>query len=83
MGNGHLHPLNLCIGEAKAAVNLGVTIYEQSPVLRIEKQSKPMVVTEQGSITADFVVLAGNAYHFLEPKLRGIMFPVNSFILAT
>lgn len=83
MGNGHLHPLNLCIGEAKAAVNLGATIYEQSPVLRIEKQSKPMVVTEQGSITADFVVLAGNAYHFLEPKLRGIMFPVNSFILAT
>ena len=83
MGNGHLHPLNLCIGEAKAAVNLGATIYEQSPVLRIEKQSHPMVVTEQGSITADFVVLAGNAYHFLEPKLRGIMFPVNSFILAT
>ena len=25
MGNGHLHPLNLCIGEARAAASLGVT----------------------------------------------------------
>jgi len=83
MGNGHLHPLNLCIGEARAAVSLGVTFYEQSHVLNIEKGSKPKVVTEQGSVTADAVVIAGNAYHFLERKLRGIMFPVNSFIVAT
>jgi glycine/D-amino acid oxidase-like deaminating enzyme len=83
MGNGHLHPLNLCIGEARAAVSLGVKIYEQSNVLNIEKGSRPTVVTEQGSVTADAVVIAGNAYHFLERKLRGIMFPVNSFIVAT
>jgi len=83
MGNGHLHPLKLCIGEARAAVSQGATIYEQSPVLRIEKHAKPTVVTEEGSITADFVVLAGNAYHFLERKLRGSLFPVNSFIIAS
>ena len=77
MGNGHLHPLNLCIGEAQAAASLGVTIYEQSPVLDIEKGRK------HGSVTADAVVIAGNAYHRLERKLRGIMFPVNSFIIAT
>jgi glycine/D-amino acid oxidase-like deaminating enzyme len=29
------------------------------------------------------VVLAGNAYHFLERKLRGSVFPVNSFIITT
>lgn len=83
MGNGHLHPLNLCLGEARAAVSLGATIYENSPVLHIEKSGKPRVITQQGSVTADFVVLAGNAYHFLEPKLRGFLFPVNSFIIAT
>ena len=83
MGNGHLHPLNLCLGEARAAHALGTTIYEQSPVLRIEKREKPIVVTEHGSVTADFVVLAGNAYHFLERKLRGVLLPVNSFIIAT
>jgi gamma-glutamylputrescine oxidase len=83
MGNGHLHPLNLCIGEARAAVSRGATIFEQSPVLRIEHGARPIVVTELGSVTADFVVIAGNAYHFIEPKLRGKMFPVNSFIIAT
>jgi len=83
MGNGHLHPLNLCIGEARAAQSLGVTIHEQSPVLDIEKGSKPRVVTQRGSVTADAAVIAGNAYHELEHKLRGIMFPVNSFIIAT
>lgn len=83
MANGHLHPLNLCIGEARAAVSLGATIYEQSPVIKIEKGDRPRVVTQQGSVSADAVVIAGNAYHTLERKLRGIMFPVNSFIIAT
>ena len=83
MGNGHLHPLNLCIGEANAAVSQGATIYEQSPVLTIKKGSRPEVITQQGSVSADFVVIAGNTYHSLENKLRGIMFPVNSFIIAT
>ena len=83
MGNGHLHPLNLCVGEARAAHSLGVTIYEQSPVLKIQKGSKARVVTQHGAVTADFVVIAGNAYHALENKLRGIMFPVRSYIIAT
>lgn len=82
-GNGHLHPLNLCIGEANAAVSLGATIYEQSPVINIEKGDRPRVVTKNGSVSAEIVILAGNAYHFLEKKLRGIMFPVKSFIVAT
>ena len=82
-GNGHVHPLNLCIGEARAAVSLGATIYENSPVTEIKRGIKATVVTKSGSVTADFVVLAGNAYHFLERKLRGILFPVNSFIIGS
>lgn len=83
MGNGHLHPLNLCMGEARAAVSQGATIYEQSEVRRIEQGGKPTVVTENGAVTADFVVLAGNAYQFVNKKLRSQLFPVNSFIIAT
>jgi glycine/D-amino acid oxidase-like deaminating enzyme len=83
MGNGHLHPLKLCVGEARAAVSQGATIYEQSPVVRIDHGHKARVVTEHGAVTADTVVLAGNAYHTLERKLGGIMFPVRSFIIAT
>jgi glycine/D-amino acid oxidase-like deaminating enzyme len=83
MGNGHLHPLKMCVGEARAAVSLGATIYEQSPAIDIEKGSRARVVTQHGAVSADTVILAGNAYHVLDRKLRGIMFPVNSFIIAT
>jgi glycine/D-amino acid oxidase-like deaminating enzyme len=83
MGNGHLHPLNLCMGEARAAVSQGATIYEQTEVRRIEQGGKSTVVTENGAVTADFVVLAGNAYQFVNKKLRSQLFPVNSFIIAT
>jgi len=83
MGNGHLHPLNLCLGEARAAVTMGTTICEQSPVLRIEHGDKPRVITAEGSVSADMVVLAGNAYHFIEPRPPGSMFPVNSYVITT
>ena len=83
MGNGHVHPLNLCIGEARAAASLGVAISERSPVTRVIEGSRPRVETAHGSVSADFVVIAGNAYHGVAPALRGIMFPVNSFIVAT
>jgi gamma-glutamylputrescine oxidase len=83
MGNGHLHPLNLCLGEARAASELGATIHEGTEALSIEHGARPKVTTADGSVTADFVVIAGNAYHLVEPQLRGIMFPVNSFIIAT
>ena len=83
MRNGHVHPLNLCKGEARAAASLGVKISEQSPVNEIRHGARATVVTAQGTVTADTVVVAGNAYHSIEKKLRGIMFPVNSFIVAT
>jgi gamma-glutamylputrescine oxidase len=82
--DGHLHPLNLCIGEARAAHGLGVRIFEQSPVTGIEHGARPTVVTAGGRIQADSVVLAGNAYHFLEPRqLANLVFPAGSFIMAT
>ncbi len=83
MANGHLHPLNLCVGEAMAAAGLGVTIHEHSAVLSIERGPRPRVVTGEGSVTAEFVIIAGNAYHALEKQLKGTMLPVNSFIIAT
>ena len=81
--NGHLHPLNLCIGEADAARALGAVISEKSPVIKITHGVKPVVETQHVSVKADFVVLAGNAYHFIEPKLRGAVLPVKSFIIGS
>ena len=82
--DGHLHPLNLCIGEAGAAAALGVRIFEQSPVIDIEHGKRPKVVTANGQVSADAVVLAGNAYSRLEPKqLSNLVFPAGSYIIAT
>lgn len=84
MRNGHVHPLNLCQGEAHAASNLGVQIFEQSAVTKIVHGQRPRVVTAHGHIDADTVVLAGNAYHALEKKqLSGLTFPAGSYIIAT
>ncbi len=82
--DGHLHPLNLCIGEARAAHGLGVQIFEQSPVTGIEHGPRPVVVTAKGRVEADNVVLAGNAYHLLESRhLANLTFPAGSYIIGT
>ena len=83
MGNGHLHPLNLCIGEARAAESLGTVMYEQSAALKIDHGDAVRVSTAEGSVTADFALLAGNAYQWLDRKLRSQFLPVRSYIVAT
>ncbi len=82
--NMHLHPLNLCIGEARAAASLGAQIFEHSPVLDIVHGDRPAVVTAQGRINAKQVFLAGDVYHQLEKKkLGGLIFPAPGGIVAT
>ena len=83
--SGHLHPLNLCLGEARAAAGQGVHICEGSAALGIrETGSRVVVSTGSGQVNAGAVVLAGNAYQQLEArKLRGQVFPAGSYIIAT
>lgn len=83
MGNGHLHPLNLCLGEAQAATALGVQFFEQSAAMRLAHGDAVRVSTAEGSVTADFAVLAGNAYQTLVKSVRTRFFPVRSYIIAT
>ncbi|AZD54194.1 NAD(P)/FAD-dependent oxidoreductase [Pseudomonas chlororaphis subsp. aurantiaca] len=82
--NLHLHPLNLCIGEARAAESLGALIFEHSEVLQIVHGERPAVITAQGRIDARQVLLAGDVYHKLEPKqLKGKIFPAMGGIVTT
>ena len=82
--NGHIQPLNLCIGEAKALETLGGRIFEQSRVMALEHGERPTVRTDQGSVTATQVVFAGNAYMGgLIPKLASRVLPSSSSIIAT
>ncbi len=82
--NMHVHSLNLVLGEAKAAANLGVRIFEHSKVLEVKEGQRPTVLTEHGSVKANKVLLAGNAYHRLaRSKMSGKIFPAAGGIIAT
>ena len=84
MGSGHLHPLNLALGEAGAAAQLGVKLFEHSAVTRIDYGPQVRVHTAQGSVRANSVVLGCNAYlKDLNPQLSGKVLPAGSYIIAT
>ncbi len=79
-GSGHGDPLALALGLAQAAKALGVRIFENSRVTSIA----PKVLTDHGSVSADFTVLACNGYlGDLHPKTARHIMPINNFIVAT
>lgn len=81
---GHIHPLNLALGEAAAVESLGGTIHEHSPVIRIERDETPLVHTPKGTVRAKFVVVAGNAYlGNLVPELAAKSMPCGTQVIAT
>lgn len=82
---GHMHPLNLALGEAAALESLGGTIYETSPVVKIDSiTGKPVVRTATGSVTPDILILAGNAYlGGLVPMLDTRIMPFSTQMMAT
>lgn len=84
MGSGHLHPLNLALGEAAAAASLGVQLFEDSPVSRIDHGREVRVHAARGQVRAKYLVLACNAYiNGLEPTLSGKVLPAGSYVIAT
>lgn len=83
-GSGHLHPLNLVLGEARVAASLGVRLFEHSPVLEIIHGTTVQVRSTHGSVRAGSLVLACNAHlDELEPRLSGKVLPAGSYIIAT
>jgi gamma-glutamylputrescine oxidase len=87
-GSGHLHPLKYCLGLGAAAAAAGVRIFENSPVLLLERGRKPVVKTAQGECACDFVVLAGNVYlaeygDDVAPEVSSRIMPVGTYMIAT
>ena len=84
MGSGHLHPLNLALGEAAAAQQLGVQLFENSAVTHIDYGPEVKVHTALGTVRAKSLVLGCNAYlKDLNPQLSGKVLPAGSYIIAT
>lgn len=81
---GHIHPLNLVLGEARALEALGGRIYEQSPAIGVDTGPSPTVRTQAGAVRARYVLVCGNAYlGRLLPEISGKIMPVSSQIIAT
>ena len=82
---GHLHPLNFALGIAKAALAQGARIFEQTKALRYDTAGgKARIDTAQGSVTADWLLLAGDGYlSGLDGTVEARVMPINNFILAT
>ncbi len=82
---GHIHPLNLALGEAAALRKSGATIFEETRMTNIESDSgKPVVVTDKGRVSCNKLVLCGNAYlGAAEPRLASRVMPVSTQVMAT
>ncbi|MEM8541414.1 MAG: FAD-binding oxidoreductase [Pseudomonadota bacterium] len=83
---GHIHPLKLVVGTARVAAKNGAHLHENSPVTAIRHENgKTRIETKSGTVTADRVLLAVNAYgsEKLEPVMASHVMPIQSFIGAT
>jgi gamma-glutamylputrescine oxidase len=72
MGGGHVHSLNLLLGEAKALSELyGVRIFEYSPALEVTYGSQVVVRTAKGRVRARKLVWAVDGFNNrIEPELH-------------
>lgn len=85
MGGGHVHSLNLLLGEAKACHEIyGVKIFEHSPVLEVTYGNKIRVRTAKGIVTADKLLWACDSFlNKLEPRLHKTTINTYAFQLMT
>ncbi|MGJ8523760.1 Gamma-glutamylputrescine oxidoreductase [Carnimonas sp. R-84981] len=81
---GHIHPLNMALGEADAIRRNGGRVFEQSPALSIRHSDPAVVKTPKGQVTARYVLVAGNAYlNDVEPELKKRSMPCGTQIITT
>jgi glycine/D-amino acid oxidase-like deaminating enzyme len=86
---GHINPLALARGLARAVLAAGGHIYARSPVSQIERRGDRWIArTPNGEVTARALVLASNAYtgefsSGLAPDVAREVVPVLSWQMAT
>lgn len=82
---GHINPMKLVIGLARAAQAAGARIHEMTPATKITSENgRVRIETARGTITADRALVATDAYtEKLEPVTSSHVMPIGSFIGAT
>jgi len=81
---GHIHPLNYTLGLGNAAVAAGAQIFTGTRVSAIGQGERVTLTTPQGVVSADYLLLCGNAYlGTLSRPIAGYVMPVGTYIIAT
>ncbi len=79
-----VNPARLAWGLRRAVLDLGVRVHEGSPALALRRVGRRVVVrTPAGSVRAEQVVLATNAFPSLLRRLRLQTVPVYDYVLVT
>ncbi len=79
------HPLNYCLGVAKAAGDLGVKVYENSPAIGLDLAGpEKRITTPTGRIKTQNVVFAMGGYQEnLHGKLKRAVLPIATYVTVT
>ena len=84
MGGGHVHSLNLLLGEAQALVSHGARIFEHSAALEVRYGDTITVRTGRGSVKAGKLLWACDSFlNKLEPELHSRTINTYAFQLMT
>lgn len=79
-----VNPAQLAWGLRKACLDLGVQLYEHSPVMKLEEEHDRVIAyTEHGRMRASHVALATNAFPPLLKRLSYYVIPVYDYVLVT
>tara|TARA_Y100000389_G_scaffold3961_1_gene3797 strand:- start:4347 stop:5696 length:1350 start_codon:yes stop_codon:yes gene_type:complete len=80
-----MNPMAFLNGFANATVDAGAQLHSYSRVKKWERNGKHKLITEEGSLTCDKVVVATNGYtdESLHPSFANRMVPVLSNIIVT
>lgn len=78
-----VQPAKLVAGQAKAALEQGVEIFEGSPVTDIKSGKPAVLTTPKGRVRARNVLIATNAYTPRLGVLEDKMYPIHQYSFAT
>lgn len=78
-----VQPAMLARGLRRVALELGVRIYEKTPLTHLERSQTPVVHTPRGQVKAKKVVIAMNAWGAQFPELRRMIAIMSSDMVAT
>ena len=78
-----IQPAILARGLRQACLAAGVRVYEHTPVRRFTRAAPAVVHTDTGTVTADRLVIATNAWSAGIPELRRHLVAISSDVVAT